>query len=148
MTIQTTAIPLNAVVTPPPGVVLPPTAPVAAIVAPVLLTIAPTATGTPVSPTSDLVATVLPAINSLTTPGDVVDAVVQLTPSTPDIVAPLVTFQGTQEFEGLMMSRLDDIICGGIDQSGRIASADQEKSYCKVNEPRRDRKSTRLNSSH
>ncbi len=139
VTIQTTAIPLNAVVTPPPGVVLPPDAPVAAIVAPVLLVIAPTvpgSTGTPVPPTSDLVTTVLPAINSLTTPGDVVNAVVQLTPSTPDIVAPLVTFQGTREFEGLMMSRLDDIVCGGIDVSGRIDSDGKEKSYCKVNEPR------------
>ncbi|MDB5395184.1 MAG: hypothetical protein JWM91_2690 [Rhodospirillales bacterium] len=143
VTIRTTGIPLMAAVTPPIGVVLPPTAPVAAVVAPVLLAIAPTApapgatpTAPAAAPPSDLVATVLPAINSLATPGAVVDAVVQLAPSTPDLVAPLVTFQGTREFEELWMSRLDDVMCGGVDQTDRANPSEGDSAYCHVNVPR------------
>jgi outer membrane autotransporter protein len=147
VTIRTTGIPLMAAITPPAGTgtVQTPTVPVAAAIVPVLLAIAPAAAPTTpgstpttpaAAPTSDLVATVLPAINALVTPGAVIDAVTQLAPSTPDLVAPLVTFQGTREFEGLWQSRLDDIMCGGVSETDRADRPERDSAYCHVNVPR------------
>jgi uncharacterized protein with beta-barrel porin domain len=98
--IQTTGIPVLVPIQPPPGVPLPPVLPIAAPVVPVLLA------GTPP-------VDVLAPIDALTTPGAVVNAVAQLAPSTPDLAAHLVTFQGIQQFENLWSSRLDEVLCGG-----------------------------------
>ncbi|MBR0657267.1 autotransporter family protein [Plastoroseomonas arctica] len=103
--ITTTGTPLLVPVQPPVNVPLPPALPVAATIVPVLLAIAPAAP-------ADLVINVLPAINALTTASDVVSAVAQLAPSGPAIAAPLVTYQGTTQFRGLLLSRLEDILCG------------------------------------
>ncbi len=143
VTIRTTGIPLLVPIAPPPGAVLPPTAPVAVVVAPVLVAIAPPAPGvTPpvptVAPTSDLATVVLPAINALTTPAAVVNAVAQLAPSSLSLAAPLVSFQGAREFQNLSMSNMDDQWCS---QSGRPDHAsqpgDRDDSYCRVNDPHR-----------
>ena len=100
--INTTGIPLQASITPPPGVVLPATAPLAASVATALL-------NTPL--TSDITG-VLAAINALSDPAAVVNAEAQLAPSTPALAAPLVTFRGAKEFQNLWSSRLD--ICSQV----------------------------------
>jgi outer membrane autotransporter protein len=140
VTIRTTGIPLMVAVAPPAGAGLPPAASAAAAVGGALLALAPTAggpgAGLSAAPTSDLVTNVLPAINALTTAGAVINAVAQLAPSTPDLAAPLVTFQGTREFEGLWMSRLDDVMCGGANQTDRADQPEGNSSYCRVNEPR------------
>jgi len=104
VTIQTTGIPLQAAVTPPPGAVVPPTLPVAAAVAPVLLAVAPTA---------DL-ATVLAAVNAMSTPAAVVNAVVQLAPSTSDAAAAQVTFAGSRQLNNLWMTRFSDTSCDQV----------------------------------
>ncbi|MDB5380384.1 MAG: hypothetical protein JWO26_16 [Rhodospirillales bacterium] len=103
--ITTTGTPLLVPLQPPAGVPLPPALPAAATIVPVLLAIAPTAA-------SDLTLTVLPALNALTTASDVVNAVAQLGPSGPGLAAGLVTFQGGAQFRGLLLSRLEDILCG------------------------------------
>jgi outer membrane autotransporter protein len=102
--IEVTGIPLLVPVAPPPGVPLPPVLPIAAPIVPVLLTAAGAA-----APGSDLLVNVLPAINALSNPAAVVLAIAQLAPSTPDLAAPLVTFEGTREFQNLWSSRVD---CG------------------------------------
>ncbi len=76
------------------------------------------------------------AINNLTDPVAVINAVATLAPSTPDLVAPLVTFQGTREFDSLWISRLDDILCNGVSLPSDVDPANGGKSYCRVNEPR------------
>ncbi len=104
VTIQTTGIPLLVPLTPPPGVVLPPIAPVAVPLVPVLVTI------------GSNVPDVFAAINALTDPNAVVNAIAQLAPASSDLAAPLVTFQGTQQFQSLLMQRLDSILCGDTDR--------------------------------
>ena len=115
--IRTTGIPLLVPIAPPPNVPpasLPPTVPIAAPVVQVLLpVIAPTPGAAP--PPAGLVP-VLAAINTLSDPIAVVNAVAQLSPSAPDVVAPLVTFQGSREFQNLWLSHLDDIMCGQSSQ--------------------------------
>ncbi len=103
--ITTTGTPLLVPLQPPAGVALPPGAAVAASIVPVLLALAPAAN-------SDLTLNVLPAINALTNAGDVVNAVAQLAPAGPALAAGLVTYQGTREFRGMLLSRLEDILCG------------------------------------
>jgi len=105
--ITTTGTPLLVPIQPPADVPLPPALPVAAAIVPVLLTLAPTTN-------SDLVINVLPALNALTTAADVVSAVAQLAPAGPAIAAGLVTYQGTTQFRGLLLSRLEDLLCGPI----------------------------------
>ena len=85
------------------------TAPMAAAVADALLTLPVT------SP-------VVLAINNLTTADAVANAEAQLAPSTPSLVAPLVTFQGAREFQNIWLSRLD--MCG------QVSTPDEEKSTC------------------
>ena len=84
-------------------------APIAAAVADALLTLPVT------SP-------VVLAINNLTTADAVANAEAQLAPSTPSLVAPLVTFQGAREFQNLWLSYLD--MCG------QVSTPDEEKSTC------------------
>jgi uncharacterized protein with beta-barrel porin domain len=96
----------------PPVPIPPPVAPLVPIAAPVV----PVILAAPATP--DLVG-VLAAINALTTPAAVVLAVAQLAPSAPDLAAGLVTFEGTQEFQNLWASHLDESLCssnGGDEQ--------------------------------
>lgn len=71
---------------------------------------------------------VLAAINAFTDPNDVINAVAQLSPSTPDLAAPQVTFQATRQFQGLWMSRLDTVLCNPVKRD------DKEQSNCDGNE--------------
>lgn len=140
VTIRTTSVPLLVPLQPPAGVVLPVTQPVAATIVPVLLGIAPTAAPTatpvalPVTKNVDLVTSVLPAINALSSPVAVVNAVAQLAPSEPALAAPFVTFQGIRQFQNLWMSRVDDNLC---DQVSRLDTQSNEKNTA----CRRDRRS-------
>jgi outer membrane autotransporter protein len=122
--IQVTGIPLTVPIAPPPGVPLPPVLPIAAPVVPVIVAVATT-----LPPTSDLVSNVLPAINALTNPAAVVNSVAQLAPSTPDLVAPLVTFQAAREFQNLWSSRAADVMCGQVSQR----KPGEETSTCENN---------------
>jgi uncharacterized protein with beta-barrel porin domain len=126
--IKTDSIPLQVPIAPPAGAVLPPGLSIAAPVAVTLL-------NAPVTP--DLV-TVLAAINSLSDPAAVVNALAQLAPSTADLAAPLVTFQGTRAFEDLWMFRLDNVMCGQINQpdTNRDTNPNAEPSSCNGNDPR------------
>ncbi|HEV8015640.1 MAG TPA: autotransporter domain-containing protein [Stellaceae bacterium] len=119
--IVTTGIPLTAPLTPPPGVPLPPTAPLAAAAAAALLAS---------NQTPDIV-NVEAAVDSLSNPAAVVDALTQLAPSAPDVAAPLVTFQGTRQFQDLWLQRMDDVMCDEVDQRRR----DDEPQTCRKNEP-------------
>jgi outer membrane autotransporter protein len=98
--IRTTSIPILVPLAPPPGVTLPPTAAVAALVVPALL-----------ASSSPDVANVLASLNSISDPTLVVNALAQLAPSSSDLAAPLVTFQAVGQFQGLLMSHLDDSLC-------------------------------------
>ena len=85
--------------------------------------------------TSDLVATVLPAINALSDPSAVILALAQLAPSATDIAAGLVTFEGTQQFQNLWASHLDESLCSenGPDDQRRADGQprlSQETSAC------------------
>ena len=71
------------------------------------------------------------AINALTTSGAVVNAIAQLSPSAADLAAPLVTFQATQEFENLWMSRLDDVMCGEVSER----RPGENTSMCRKDDP-------------
>jgi uncharacterized protein with beta-barrel porin domain len=92
-----------------PPVVAAPVAPVAA--APVVA--APAAA----APPSDLVATVLPAINAISDAPTVVNAIAQLAPSNSALAASQVTFEGARAFQGLLSSHLSEGLCGGGSQS-------------------------------
>ncbi len=133
--IRVTGIPLQVPVAPPPGAPLPPVNPVAAAVVPAIISILPT-----LPPTSSLFP-VVAAINALNTPSAVVNAVAQLAPSNPDLAAPLVTFEGSREFQNLYMSRLDEALCGDNGQpdrrnlTGNDDRADEDTSYCAENAP-------------
>lgn len=152
--IQVTGVPLLVPITPPPpGVVLPPVTPVAAVVAPVLVAVTPPPpppTGVvapppvvlpvvippaaPVAPTSDLATVVLPAINALTTPDAVVDAVAQLAPGALSLAAPLQTFRSTRLFQALPMSYLDGLGCGQIGERQRLDDPEgTDTSTCPAN---------------
>jgi outer membrane autotransporter protein len=108
--IQVTGIPL---------LVAPPT-PITAPIVPALLT-------TPLTPD---VTAVLAAVNALSDPAAVVNAVTQLAPSTPDLVAPLVTFQESRQFQNLWMSRLDTVLCNQVSQPA------EENLSCQGNDRR------------
>ena len=107
--IQTTGIPLLVPLAPPPGVILPPIAPIAVPLVPVLIAVGP--------------ADVLAPIGALSDPAVVVNAIAQLAPASSDLVAPLVTFQATQQFQNLLMSRLDTPLCGDVSQPVQEAKA-------------------------
>ncbi|HVC59507.1 MAG TPA: autotransporter domain-containing protein [Acetobacteraceae bacterium] len=98
--------------------------PIAAPVVPVLLTGLP-----PLTP-------VLTAISALPTPAAVVNALAQLAPSTPDLAAPDVTFQGTRQFEDFWLSHLDDVMCGQVGQPARIDQPDVKNASCPTNDQR------------
>jgi len=128
-----TPTPTAPVVVVPPVVapVVPPTEPIAAPVVLPLVNVLPT-----VTPTSTLIP-VVAAIDSLTTPAAVINAVAQLAPSAPDLAAPLVTFQGTREFQNLWLSRMDDVMCGQISQPvDPAAPPDQTMPRCRENDLR------------
>jgi len=99
VTIQATAIPLQVAVTP--------SNPVAAPVATTLLNIP--------NPSADLTI-VLAALNALSDPAAVLNATAQLAPSTPNLAAPLVIFQGARQFQDLWLARMDDTMCGQVGQ--------------------------------
>jgi len=110
VTIQTTGIPLTAVVTPPAGVVLPPVQVIAAPIVPALLAVAAAA---PAAATpSDLVSNILPAINAISNAPAVVTAVAQLAPSNSALGASQVTFEGARAFQNLLSSHLNEGMCG------------------------------------
>ena len=104
--IRTTGIPLTVAVTPPAGVTLPPTQVIAAPVVPAVLAAAGAS-----APTSDLLATVLPAINTISDATTVVNAVAQLAPSNTALGTSQVTFDGERAFQGLLSSHLGDGVC-------------------------------------
>jgi outer membrane autotransporter protein len=75
------------------------------------------------------------AINALADPITVINAVAQLAPSAPDLAAPLVTFQGTRQFQNLWLSRMDAIMCGQVSQpDDRMTQPDQAPSTCLGND--------------
>ena len=126
--IKTTGIPLTTPVAPPPGVVLPPAAPIAAVIVPVLIAL---------PGTGDLGTVVLPAINALTTADAVVDALLQLQPSTSGLVAPLVTFQGARMFQAQALEFMDSPECAVTGQPDRDAPPEERDStYCRADDPR------------
>jgi len=92
---------------------------------PIILAVAP---GLPA--TSTLVQAVT-AINSLTNPAAVANAIAQLSPSAADLAAPLATFQATQEFENLWVSRLDDVMCGEVSER----RPGENTSICRKDDP-------------
>ncbi len=121
--IETTGIPLTVPVAPPPGVVLPPDQVIAAPIVPALLAAGAAA------PASDLVATVLPAINAISDPTVVVNAIAQLAPSTSALAASQVTFEGTRAFQNLLSSHLSEDLCDGESQTAdRRRSDDPRKA--------------------
>jgi len=81
------------------------------------------------SPGPDLTG-VLAAINAFSNPADVTNAVAQLNPSTPALAAPLVTFQGTRQFQDLWVSRLDSVLC---EETGQ---PDEKRSICRGDDKR------------
>jgi uncharacterized protein with beta-barrel porin domain len=119
--IVTTGIPLLVPLAPPPGVPLPPTVPIAAGAALALLG----STQTP-----DIIS-IEAAINTLSNPVAVVNALTQLAPSAPDVPAPLVTFQGARQFQDLWLQRMDEAMCGEVDQR----RPDDAPQMCRRNEP-------------
>ena len=119
--IVTTGIPLTVPLAPPPGVPLPPTAPLAVPVAIALLAS---------NQTPDII-NVEAAINTLSDPAAVVNTLTQLAPSAPDVAAPLVTFQGTRQFQDLWLQRMDDVMCGEVEERRR----EDEPQMCRKNEP-------------
>jgi outer membrane autotransporter protein len=127
VTIKTTGIPLLVPIAPPPDTALPPIAPVAVPIVPVLVALAP-APGAPEGP-SQLVDVLAP-IGALSDPAAVVNAVAQLSPASSGLAAPLVTFQGSQQFQNLLLSRLDSPLCDDISRP------DQEPERCKGAERR------------
>ena len=103
VTIQTTSTPLQAPLLPtPPGVPTVPGQQVAAGVALALL-------GSTAS--TDILTNALPAIGALTDRVQVINALAQLAPSSSGLAAPMVAFQASRQFEGLVSSRLDDTFC-------------------------------------
>lgn len=126
VTITTTGIPILVPIAPPPGAVLPPIVPVLLTLVPLAPT-APLAGGiTPATPLADVVA----SINALSDPVAVVNAVAQLAPASSDLATPLVTFQGTQQFQNLLLERLDNILCGEANQPTA-----KDPTACEGNDP-------------
>jgi outer membrane autotransporter protein len=56
-----------------------------------------------------------------------------IVPSAPDVVAPVVTFQATRQFENLWLSHLDDVMCGQVGQPRQ--PGEQQPSSCQRNAP-------------
>jgi uncharacterized protein with beta-barrel porin domain len=132
VTITTTGIPLQApIVTPivPPAIA--PILPIVTPIVPALIAIIPA-----VPPTADILQPVA-AINALTDVTAVVNAEAQLAPSTPALAAPLVTFQGTRQFQNLWLSRVDEVMCAQVNQPDRpVQRPDVEGWTCRENDPR------------
>ncbi len=78
-----------------------------------------------VIPNTPDLTTVLAAINAFSDTADVINASAQLSPLTPALSAPLVTFQGTREFQNLWLSRLD--MCSQFSQFNEENSNCQDK---------------------
>jgi len=114
--IQTTGVPILTVLQPPAGTPPVPLPPVVAPLAPVIVAVLP------VLPT-----TVLGPINAISNPVVLASSLAQLSVSAPDLAAPLVTFQGTQEFQNLWLSRLDSVLCDSSGQPNKKNSTCQGK---------------------
>jgi len=121
--IETTGIPLQVALQ--PGQPVPPGVTIAAPVANALLN---------ATPSPDLIS-VLAAINALSNPAAVVNALAQFAPSTPALAAPLVTFQGSRMFQDLYESRMDDVLCGEVNQRDRTDYTGSDPSTCRGNDP-------------
>ena len=134
--IQTTGIPLTVAVAPPPGVALPPTQAIAAPIVPALLAAAAPAAA---APASDLITTVLPAINAISDAPTVVNAVAQLAPSNSALAASQVTFEGARAFQNLLSSHLSEGLCDSGSQTDDrrrredLRKPDNESSSCQNN---------------
>jgi len=99
---------------------------------------APIGTSGPAAPVATVLAAItspsaaltpiLAAINALTTTAAVVNAEAQLSPLSPALAAPLITFRGAREFQNLWLSRLD--MC---DQFSHFYKDDPS---CQENNPR------------
>ena len=126
--IQSTGIPLTVPLSPPPGVTLPPVLPVAAPVVPSVVAAAVVA-----APTSDLLTNVLPAINAISSPAAVINAVAQLAPSNSDLAAPMVTFERARAFQNLLSSHLSEGLC---DAGSQADSQRQQKDQSQINDRR------------
>ncbi len=98
--IRVTGVPAQVPIVNPPPV---PIVPVAVPVATTLLT-------------APVVLNVLAAVNALSDPVGVVNALAQLAPSAPAISAPFVAFEGARQFQNLWLSRLDENMCSQIRQ--------------------------------
>ena len=72
---------------------------------------------------NDILTNILPAIGALTTPALVINALTQLAPSSSDLASPLVAFQASRQFEGLISSRLDDTFCDRMRRPGEDVAA-------------------------
>ena len=79
-----------------------------------MIALAPTP-ATPNIPEAPLVDVLAP-IGALPDPVAVVNAIAQLSPASSDLAAPLVTFQGSQQFQNLLLSRLDNPFCSEVRQ--------------------------------
>lgn len=114
VTIETTGIPITIAVTPPvvtpPGVTPPPIVPLP-VTLPIAVAIVPVILAVP--PTPDIIAVLAP-INALSDPAMVVKAVVQLSPSTADGAAGLVTWSTTRQFQDLWLSRFANPACDQV----------------------------------
>jgi len=112
-------------------VTLPPAQVIAAPVVPAVLAAAGAS-----APTSDLVATVLPAINAISSATAAVNAVAQLAPSNSALGASQVTFEGDRAFQDLLSAHLREDVCGSgsqTDDRGRRddqRKPDDESSSC------------------
>jgi outer membrane autotransporter protein len=62
--------------------------------------------------TSDLISTVLPAVNAISSAATVVNAVTQFAPSSSALGASLVTFEGARAFQNLLSSHIYEGLCG------------------------------------
>lgn len=116
--ITTTGIPMTSILAPSENTSALPVTSLAVAVVPALL-------GTTLTP--DLYP-VLAAINALSDQVAVVNAAAQLAPSTPGLAAPLVTFQGSRQFQDLWSSRLN--MCS------EVSRYETETSPCQENDPR------------
>jgi uncharacterized protein with beta-barrel porin domain len=107
VTLTLAGSPLTSPLAPTPGVPLPSTLPIATPIVPVLV-------NTPSSPDLN---NVLAAIDSISNPSAVVNAIAQLAPSTSATAAGLVTFQGARAFQDLWTPRAATAIC---DNNGAV----------------------------
>ncbi len=87
-------------------------------------------------PTNPGIVSVLAPINALTTVGAVAAAVAQLSPSTPNLAASTVTFQGTREFQDLWTSRLAALCSAQSGESAKTEQPNDQNATCQNDDKR------------